>query len=170
MARFSFDNSYARLPGRFFARLDPTPVAGPRLLAVNRGLAEVLGLDAAALAAPEGVAVLAGNRVPEGAEPLAQAYAGHQFGGWVPQLGDGRAVLLGEVVAPSGGRFDIQLKGAGRTPFSRGGDGRAWLGPVLREYVVSEAMAAMGIPTTRALPRWPRARWCCARRRCPARC
>jgi len=151
MARFSFDNSYARLPVRFFARLDPTPVAGPRLLALNRGLAGALGLDAGALAVPEGVEVLAGNRVPEGAEPLAQAYAGHQFGGWVPQLGDGRAILLGEVVAPSGARFDIQLKGAGRTPFSRGGDGRAWLGPVLREYVVSEAMAAMGIPTTRAL-------------------
>jgi uncharacterized protein YdiU (UPF0061 family) len=151
-----FDNSYARLPDRFYARLDPTPVAAPRLIALNRPLAVALGLDADALAAPEGVAMLAGNAVPEGAAPLAQAYAGHQFGGWVPQLGDGRAILLGEVVAPAGSplagrRFDIQLKGAGRTPFSRMGDGRAWLGPVLREYLVSEAMAALGIPTTRAL-------------------
>ncbi len=146
-----FDNSYARLPARFYARLDPTPVAAPRLLMLNEGLAAELGLDAAALAAPEGVAMLAGNLVPEGAAPLAQAYAGHQFGGWVPQLGDGRAILLGEVVAPDGRRFDLQLKGAGRTPFSRMGDGRAWLGPVLREYIVSEAMHALGIPTTRAL-------------------
>ncbi|MCL4188129.1 MAG: YdiU family protein [Rhodobacteraceae bacterium] len=145
------DNSYARLPARFYARLAPTPVAAPRLVALNARLAAALGLDAAALAAPEGVAVLAGNVVPEGAEPLAQAYAGHQFGGWVPQLGDGRAILLGEVVAPDGRRFDIQLKGAGRTPYSRMGDGRAWLGPVIREYLVSEAMAALGVPTTRAL-------------------
>ncbi|PRX34926.1 Uncharacterized conserved protein YdiU, UPF0061 family [Meinhardsimonia xiamenensis] len=149
--RFAFDNSYARLPERFFARLDPTPVRAPRLLALNEALARELGLDPAALARPEGVEVLAGNRVPEGAEPLAQAYAGHQFGGWVPQLGDGRAILLGEVIDSHRRRRDIQLKGAGRTPFSRGGDGRAWLGPVLREYLVSEAMAAMGIPTTRAL-------------------
>jgi uncharacterized protein YdiU (UPF0061 family) len=151
-----FDNSYARLPDRFFARLDPTPVAEPRLLKLNEALARDLGLDPGALAAPEGVAMLAGNAVPEGAEPLAQAYAGHQFGGWVPQLGDGRAILLGEVVAPEGSalagrRFDVQLKGAGRTPYSRMGDGRAWIGPVIREYVVSEAMAALGIPTTRAL-------------------
>ncbi len=95
--------------------------------------------------------MLAGNAVPEGAEPLAMAYAGHQFGGFVPQLGDGRAILLGEILDPQGERFDIQLKGSGRTPFSRGGDGRAWLGPVLREYIVSEAMHALGIPTTRAL-------------------
>ena len=151
-----FDNSYARLPGRFYSRLDPTPVAGPRLLMLNAGLAAELGLDAGALAAPEGVAMLAGNLVPEGAEPLAQAYAGHQFGGWVPQLGDGRAILLGEVVAPgasplAGRRFDLQLKGSGRTPYSRMGDGRAWIGPVLREYIVSEAMHALGIPSTRAL-------------------
>lgn len=144
-----FDNRYARLPERFHVRLDPTPVAEPRLLALNEGLAREMGLDAGALrAVPE---VFAGNRVPEGAEPLAQAYAGHQFGGWVPQLGDGRAHLLGEVVGPDGRRWDIQLKGSGRTPFSRMGDGRAWLGPVLREYVVSEAMAALGVPTTRAL-------------------
>ena len=145
-----FDNSYARLPDRFYARLDPTPVPKPGLIRLNEPLARELGLDPAALASPEGVAILAGNAVPEGAEPLAQAYAGHQFGGWVPQLGDGRAILLGEVVTEDG-RRDIQLKGSGRTPFSRMGDGRAWLGPVLREYVVSEAMHALGIPTTRAL-------------------
>jgi serine/tyrosine/threonine adenylyltransferase len=146
-----FDNSYARLPDRFYTRLAPTPVAKPGLVKVNDDLARELGLDPAALASDEGVAVLAGNRVPEGADPIAQAYAGHQFGGWVPQLGDGRAVLLGEVVGPDGLRRDIQLKGAGRTPYSRMGDGRAWLGPVLREYIVSEAMHALGIPTTRAL-------------------
>jgi uncharacterized protein YdiU (UPF0061 family) len=149
--RIAFDNSYARLPERFYARLDPAPVPAPRLIALNRGLAEVLGLDAAALERPEGVAMLAGNAVPEGAEPIATAYAGHQFGNWVPQLGDGRAILLGEVVGRDGIRRDIQLKGAGRTPFSRMGDGKAALGPVLREYIVSEAMAALGIPTTRAL-------------------
>ncbi|WP_043831974.1 protein adenylyltransferase SelO [Muricoccus aerilatus] len=149
--RFPFDNSYARLPDRFRARLDPTPVAAPRLLRLNAALAERLGLDPAALASEEGVQILAGNRVPEGAEPLAAAYAGHQFGGFSPQLGDGRAILLGEVVAPDGKRFDIQLKGSGRTPFSRSGDGRAAVGPVLREYLVSEAMAALGVPTTRAL-------------------
>ena len=149
--QIAFDNSYARLPGRFYTRLAPTPVAQPRLVAVNEGLARDLGIDPEALATAEGVAVLAGNRVPDGADPLAQAYAGHQFGGWVPQLGDGRAILLGEVIDTNGIRRDIQLKGAGRTPYSRMGDGRAWLGPVLREYIVSEAMHAMGIPTTRAL-------------------
>ena len=146
-----FDNSYARLPQGFFARVAPTPVPQPRLLALNDALARRLGLDAGWLASPEGLAMLAGNAVPQGAEPIAQAYAGHQFGGFVPQLGDGRAVLLGEVVAPDGARFDIQLKGSGPTPFSRRGDGRAWMGPVLREYVVSEFMQAMGVPTTRAL-------------------
>ncbi|HEY0214574.1 MAG TPA: YdiU family protein [Paenirhodobacter sp.] len=146
-----FDNSYARLPDRFFAAQTPIPVASPSLILVNRALAARLGLDADWLAGPDGLAMLAGNRMPAGATPIAQAYAGHQFGGWVPQLGDGRAVLLGEVVAPDGARFDVQLKGAGRTPFSRGGDGRAWLGPVLREYIASEAMAALGLPTTRAL-------------------
>ncbi len=149
--QFRFDNSYARLPGRFHARQPPVPVAAPSLLAVNDALAQSLGLDPAALSEPDGVAVLAGNAVPAGADPLAQAYAGHQFGGWVPQLGDGRAVLLGEVVDTEGTRRDIALKGAGRTPFSRGGDGRAWIGPVLREYLVGEAMHALGIPTTRAL-------------------
>ncbi|HEY0275111.1 MAG TPA: YdiU family protein [Paenirhodobacter sp.] len=146
-----FDNSYARLPERFFAAQPPTPVHAPALIAVNRVLAARLGLDADWLAGPEGLAMLSGNHLPAEATPIAQAYAGHQFGGWVPQLGDGRAVLLGEVVAPNGQRFDIQLKGAGPTAFSRRGDGRAWLGPVLREYVVSEAMAALGLPTTRAL-------------------
>ncbi|MGD0190496.1 MAG: protein adenylyltransferase SelO [Rhizomicrobium sp.] len=148
---FAFDNSYARLPERFFARLPPTPVASPRLVRLNRALARQLGLDPEALASPAGVEMLAGNRVPEGAAPLALAYAGHQFGNFVPQLGDGRAVLLGEIVAPDGTRVDIQLKGAGRTPFSRNGDGRAALGPVLREYLLSDAMAALGIPTTRTL-------------------
>src|SRR6266571_4246879 len=148
---FSFDNSYARLPDRFFARLRPTPVAAPRLIQLNNKLAWHLELDPGKLAAPEGVEILAGNRVPETGEPLAMAYAGHQFGTFVPQLGDGRAILLGEVIDRDGARHDIQLKGAGPTPFSRRGDGRAALGPVLREYIVSEAMAALGIPTSRAL-------------------
>jgi uncharacterized protein YdiU (UPF0061 family) len=146
-----FDNSYARLPGPFHARVAATKVGDPRLVKLNRPLAELLGADVQRLASPEGAQVLSGNAVLEGSEPIALAYAGHQFGNFVPQLGDGRAILLGEVVGTDGRRRDVQLKGAGRTPFSRGGDGRAALGPVLREYVVSEAMAAMGIPTTRAL-------------------
>ncbi len=150
-AALPFDNSYARMPGRFFVKLSPTPVKEPRLIRLNEALAGNLGLDIDFLKSPQGVAMLGGNFVPEGAEPLAMAYAGHQFGNWVPQLGDGRAILLGEVVDLAGVRRDIQLKGAGRTPFSRGGDGRAVLGPVLREYIVSEAMAALGVPTTRAL-------------------
>jgi len=145
-----FDNSYARLPSRFHVRQAPAPVKAPGLIVVNAGLARELGLDPEALAGPDGAAMVAGNLVPGGAEPLAQAYAGHQFGGWSPQLGDGRALLLGEIVSPLG-RVDLQLKGSGPTPFSRRGDGRAWLGPVLREYLVSEAMAALGVPTTRAL-------------------
>ena len=149
--RFGFENTYARLPGRFFSRLAPTPVAAPRLVKVNVELARTLGLDPVALASARGVEILAGNHVAEGAEPLAMAYAGHQFGHFVPQLGDGRTNLLGEVVGLDGVRYDIQLKGSGPTPFSRGGDGRAALGPVLREYIVSEAMAALGVPTTRAL-------------------
>jgi uncharacterized protein YdiU (UPF0061 family) len=148
---FAFDNSYAKLPERFFARLPPTPVAAPRLIKLNEGLARDLCLDPAALSSEEGVALLAGNRVPGTASPLAMAYAGHQFGSFVPQLGDGRVILLGEVIDRAGQRRDIQLKGAGPTPFSRNGDGRAALGPVLREYIVSEAMAALGIPTTRSL-------------------
>jgi uncharacterized protein YdiU (UPF0061 family) len=150
-ASFTFDNSYARMPEHFYARLTPTKVTAPALVRVNAELAAELGLDAAMLASPDGVAVLAGNSLPDGAASIALAYAGHQFGHFVPQLGDGRAILLGEVVAPNGTRRDIQLKGSGRTPFSRGGDGRAALGPVLREYLVSEAMAALGVPTTRAL-------------------
>src|SRR6202163_3922553 len=146
-----FGNSYARLPERFYVRLAPTPVAAPRLIELNTALAAELGLDAEALASPQGVAVLAGNRIAGGSEPIALAYAGHQFGNFVPQLGDGRAVLLGEVVGRDGIRRDIQLKGSGPTPFSRRGDGRAALGPVLREYIISEAMAALGIPTTRSL-------------------
>ena len=146
-----FDNSYARLPDHMFRRQDPVPVAAPGLIALNPRLAAEMGLDPDMLATPEWLAVFAGNRVPVGAEPLAQAYAGHQFGGWVPQLGDGRALLLGEHIGPDGRRWDVQLKGAGRTPFSRGGDGRAWVGPVIREYLVSEAMHALGVPTTRAL-------------------
>ncbi|WP_193141702.1 YdiU family protein [Meridianimarinicoccus sp. MJW13] len=146
-----FDNSYARLPDRFYVRQPADPVTRPGLIVINAALAADLGIEAEALASEAGLAVLAGNAVPEGAAPLAQAYAGHQFGGWSPQLGDGRALLLGEVLDRNGNRRDIQLKGSGRTPFSRMGDGRAWLGPVLREYVVSETMHAMGIPSTRAL-------------------
>jgi uncharacterized protein YdiU (UPF0061 family) len=146
-----FDNSYARLPERFHVRLSPTPVAEPRLLRANRPLAGELGLEALLEDEAEAARVFAGNAVPDGAEPVALAYAGHQFGNFVPQLGDGRAVLLGEVMDRRGNRRDIQLKGSGRTPFSRMGDGRAALGPVLREYLVSEAMHALGIPTTRAL-------------------
>ncbi|MGQ7844809.1 protein adenylyltransferase SelO [Granulosicoccus sp. 3-233] len=147
----AFDNSYAALPPEFYQRLPPTPVSQPELIAINEALARNLGIDADALRSPGGIRMLAGNTVPDGASPLAMAYAGHQFGNWVPQLGDGRAILLGEVIGEDGVRYDIQLKGAGPTPFSRGGDGRNWIGPVLREYVVSEAMAALGVPTTRAL-------------------
>jgi len=150
-AGLPFDNSYIKLPERFYARLAPTPVAAPRLVKLNRALAFRLGLDPEVLASPEGVEMLAGNRVAPGSEPIALAYAGHQFGNFVPQLGDGRAILLGEVIDRGGQRRDIQLKGSGRTPFSRGGDGRAAVGPVLREYIVSEAMAALNIPTTRSL-------------------
>lgn len=151
MTSILFDNSYAKLPSSFYAKLQPKPVAAPALIKVNHKLANSLGLDATFLESLEGVGILAGNRVPEGAEPLAMAYAGHQFGNFVPQLGDGRANLLGEVIDNEGIRRDIQLKGAGPTPFSRMGDGRAALGPILREYIVSEAMAALGVPTTRAL-------------------
>ena len=147
---FRFDNSWVRdLPGTYLS-VQPAPAPAPRLLAFNRDLAEGLGLDAAALES-EAASVLSGAALPDGAEPVAQAYAGHQFGGFSPQLGDGRALLLGEVVDPAGRRWDIQLKGSGRTPFSRGGDGLAAVGPMLREYVMGEAMAALGIPTTRAL-------------------
>ncbi len=144
-----FENSYGRLPARFFTRLTPVPVKAPKLVAFNLALAKELGIETG----DETTMALAfsGNAPPEGADPLAQVYAGHQFGGFSPQLGDGRANLLGEVVDVNGKRRDIQLKGSGPTPYSRRGDGRAWLGPVLREYVVSEAMHAMGVPTSRAL-------------------
>ncbi len=151
MTPLRFDNTYARLPGRFFARVRPTPVRDPVLVKVNGALAAELGLEPTELGGPEAAQMFSGNRVPEGADPIALGYAGHQFGSFVPQLGDGRAILLGEVVGADGRRRDVQLKGSGRTPYSRRGDGRAALGPVLREYVVSEAVAALGIPTTRAL-------------------
>lgn len=150
-APIPFDNAYARLPDRFFARLLPTPVAKPALIKVNAELARDLGIDPDWLSSDDGVAMLAGNQMPTGSAPMALAYAGHQFGNFVPQLGDGRALLLGDVVDRHGRRRDIQLKGSGPTPFSRRGDGRAALGPVLREYLVSEAMHQLGIPTTRAL-------------------
>jgi protein adenylyltransferase len=148
---FPFQNTYAALPANFFARVAPTPVASPRLIKLNRPLAVQLGLDPDLLDSPEGAEILSGKTVPTGAEPIAMAYAGHQFGHFVPQLGDGRAILLGEVIDRDGVRRDVQLKGSGPTPFSRRGDGRAALGPVLREYIVSEAMFALGIPTTRSL-------------------
>ena len=146
-----FDNTYARLPERFFAKQEPTPVPEATLICLNRELAAQLSIDTEWLESADGVAMLAGNAIPEGAEPIAQAYSGHQFGDFVPQLGDGRAILLGEVIGTDGLRHDLQLKGSGRTPFSRGGDGKSALGPVIREYIVSEAMAALGVPTTRAL-------------------
>ena len=148
---FAFDNTYRRSLEGFYAPWQAATVPAPKLMQLNRALAAELGLDADALASDAGAAIFAGNVVPLGAEPLAQAYAGHQFGGFVPQLGDGRALLLGEVIDRQGRRRDIQLKGSGRTPFSRGGDGKATLGPVLREYLLGEAMHALGIPTTRAL-------------------
>ncbi|WP_144513927.1 YdiU family protein [Bacillus sp. FJAT-22090] len=147
---WNFDNSYARLPDPFFTSLDLNPVHTPKLVMLNDNLASSLGLSSEALQSKDGVAVLAGNKIPENASPLAQAYAGHQFGHF-NMLGDGRAILLGEQITPTNERFDIQLKGAGRTPYSRGGDGRAALGPMLREYIISEAMHGLGIPTTRSL-------------------
>lgn len=147
---FNFDNSYARLPDKFYQRVNPAKVESPRLINLNSELARDLGMadgiDEKTLAD-----IFTGNVIPAGADPIAQVYAGHQFGNFVPQLGDGRAILLGEVIDTHGIRRDIQLKGAGRTKYSRGGDGLAPLGPVIREYVVSEAMHALGIPTTRAL-------------------
>jgi uncharacterized protein YdiU (UPF0061 family) len=148
---FPFENTYTRLPDRFYARVAPTPVQAPRLIRLNTQLALDLGLDPNWLAGLQGLEVLAGRVVPDSAEPIAMAYAGHQFGHFVPQLGDGRAILLGEIVDRQGVRRDVQLKGSGPTPFSRRGDGRAALGPVLREYIVSEAMTALGIPSTRSL-------------------
>ncbi|MEK4059104.1 MULTISPECIES: protein adenylyltransferase SelO [Paenibacillus] len=149
-AGWNFDNSYVSLPESLYTRLKPDSVRLPKLVIFNETLAASLGLKGPALRSDDGAAVLAGNEIPEGADSLAQAYAGHQFGHF-NRLGDGRAVLLGEQITPEGERFDIQLKGAGRTPYSRGGDGRAALGPMLREYIISEAMHALGIPTTRSL-------------------
>ncbi|MBV7506386.1 YdiU family protein [Bacillus sp. sid0103] len=147
---WKFDNSYARLSDSFFTRTDPTPVRSPKLIILNNPLAASLGLNDQELDGEYGASVFAGNQIPDGAIPLAQAYAGHQFGHFT-KLGDGRAILFGEQITPKGERFDIQLKGPGRTPYSRGGDGRAALGPMLREYIISEAMHALGIPTTRSL-------------------
>ncbi|BBO73932.1 UPF0061 protein [Desulfosarcina widdelii] len=147
---WQFDNSYARLPHAFYVRLNPVTVRTPKLVVFNAGLAKFLGLNPDALKDDEGAALFSGNRIPEGADPIAQAYAGHQFGSFT-MLGDGRAILLGEQLTPDGERFDIQFKGSGRTPFSRNGDGRAALGPMLREYIISEALFALGIPTTRSL-------------------
>ncbi|OPA79127.1 hypothetical protein BVG16_08490 [Paenibacillus selenitireducens] len=149
-AGWNFDNSYSRLPKILYTHLNPTPVSAPSLIVLNDPLAASLGLNVQALQSEEGVSVFAGNRVPEGASPLAQAYAGHQFGHF-NLLGDGRALLISEQITPSGERYDIQLKGSGATPYSRRGDGRAALGPMLREYIISEAMYALGIPTTRSL-------------------
>ncbi len=151
MGDIAFDNRYALMPERFYTRQAPVPVPTPGPIRVNRELALELGIDPEWLASEAGTAVIAGNAVPEGADPIATVYAGHQFGGYNPQLGDGRAVLLGEVLTRDGRRFDLQLKGSGPTPYSRGGDGRSPLGPVLREYIVSEAMYRLGVPTTRAL-------------------
>jgi uncharacterized protein YdiU (UPF0061 family) len=148
---FAFVNSYAALPASFFSRQDPVPVANPTLIRFNQELASELGIDCRGLDPATLASIFSGNRVPDGAEPIAMAYAGHQFGQFVPQLGDGRAILLGEVIDRCGLRRDIQLKGAGRTAYSRGGDGRAAVGPVLREYLVSEAMHALGIAATRSL-------------------
>ncbi|MYM61833.1 YdiU family protein [Pseudomaricurvus sp. HS19] len=146
-----FDNLYVTLDERLFSHRHPTPVKQPGLIRVNDPLARLLGIDPQALQSAEGVNILAGNAVAEGSQPIATVYAGHQFGSWNPQLGDGRAILLGEVIGSDGLRYDVQLKGAGETPYSRMGDGRSPLGPVLREYIVSEAMYALGVPTTRAL-------------------
>lgn len=147
---WNLDNSYTRLPSVFFSSLEPAPVQSPKLIVLNASLASDLGLESDQFQTNNGLAILAGNKIPEGAMPLAQAYAGHQFGHFT-MLGDGRAILLGEQITPQNERFDIQLKGSGRTPYSRGGDGRAALGPMLREYIISEAMHYLGIPTTRSL-------------------
>lgn len=151
MIQIPFNNRYVTLGEAFYVRTRPTPVAGPTLIKFNDALARDMGWSVSDLDTAEVAAVFSGNAIPQGADPLAMAYAGHQFGYFSPQLGDGRAILLGEINGANGGRFDVQLKGSGRTYYSRGGDGRAALGPVLREYLVSEAMARLGVPTTRAL-------------------
>ena len=149
--KIPFVNAYAQLPDACFAKLPPTPVRAPRLIRFNYPLAQELGIDSSAASDQDIADIFAGNRVPDGADPLAMAYCGHQFGQLNPQLGDGRALLLGDVIDQQGRQRDIQLKGSGRTPFSRGGDGRSPLGPALREYILCEAMYALGVPTTRAL-------------------
>lgn len=146
-----FENTYTQLPQQAFSRVQPTPVASPQLIIANQPLAERLGISEQWLSSDAATAVFAGNSITEGSDPIATVYAGYQFGQWNPQLGDGRAILLGETIGEDGKHYDIQLKGAGRTPYSRGGDGRSPLGPVIREYLVSEAMAVLGVPTTRAL-------------------
>lgn len=146
-----FDNSYARLPEVFYKNVRPSAPLRPSLIRVNTELADTMGIDVDWLQSKDGLAMLSGQSLPEGSDPIAMAYAGHQFGGLSPKLGDGRALLIGEVIGNDGIRRDIQLKGSGHTPFSRSGDGKSALGPVLREYIVSEAMAALGVPTTRAL-------------------
>src|SRR6185437_15500315 len=148
--QLGFQHSYSGLPVRFHAQVKPTPVANPQLVVFNTPLARDLGLDPKVIE-PQAAALFSGNHLPEDAQPLAMAYAGHQFGGFVPRLGDGRAILIGEIRGRDGALRDIQLKGAGLTPFSRNGDGRAVLGPMLREYLISEAMHALGVPTTRSL-------------------
>lgn len=147
----AFDNSYAKLPAQFYHRQQAETVTAPALIRVNEALASELGLDPAWLTSDAGVAMLSGNALPDSADPIATVYAGYQFGSWNPQLGDGRALLIGEVMTTNGARYDVQLKGSGRTPYSRGGDGKSPLGPVLREYLISEAMAALKIPTSRSL-------------------
>ena len=149
--RVNFDNSFARLPDVFYRRIQPEPVSAPSLIIFNETLAAELNIDVTLLSSEDLASVFCGNTVPTGADPLAMVYAGHQFGHFSPQLGDGRAVLLGETLDTSGVRYDLQLKGSGRTPYSRSGDGRAWIGPVLREYLVSEALHSLGVPGTRAL-------------------
>lgn len=150
-SHINFDNSYSRLPGQFYTRQNPVPVSAPSLIRINHTLAEELNIDPIWLESEEGISTVTGNKIPIGGDPIATVYAGHQFGGWSPQLGDGRAILLGEVLNKQNQRYDFQLKGSGPTPYSRGGDGRAAIGPILREYIVSEAMAAFHIPTTRIL-------------------
>ncbi|NLB42873.1 MAG: hypothetical protein GX815_11580, partial [Clostridiales bacterium] len=147
---WNLDNSYMHLPDKFYTQMEPTPVSSPNMIILNNSLAEALGLNPEYLLSDEGVSVLAGKNIPDGASPIAQAYAGHQFGHFT-MLGDGRAILLGEQITPEGKRYDVQLKGSGRTPYSRGGDGRAAVGPMLREYIISEALFNLGIPTTRSL-------------------
>ncbi len=148
---FIFNNSYVKLPKGFYYKVLPEPVRCPKIIKINDNLAYELGINSKYLYSEKGMKILAGNFVPEDSDPIAMAYAGHQFGSWVPKLGDGRAILLGEVISKKGIRYDIQLKGSGKTPFSRNGDGRAWVGPVIREYLASEAMASLNIPTTRSL-------------------